>query len=111
MMEALLTSQEVQSAKNARKVAKGALSRVVNQLKKYLVLEPGVKYDFHTLDKYSIKVDVEKLATSLKTLQEANEKYGVAGTDSLRLKKASEDMFTQFEESVDEYCAEARKAN
>ena len=109
MMEALLTSQEVQSAKNARKVAKGALSRVVNQLKKYLVLEPGVKYDFHTLDKYSIKVDVEKLATSLKTLQEANEKYGVAGTDSLRLKKASEDMFTQFEESVDEYWAEARK--
>ena len=36
MMEALLISQELQSAKNARKVAKGAPTRVVVQFQRGL---------------------------------------------------------------------------
>ena len=108
-MEAFLTSQEVQAAKNARKTAKGALTRVANQLKKFLVLEPGKKYDFPVLDKYSIKADAEKLAVNLKYLQDANEKYCEVGKEALRLKKANEDIFSQFEQSVDDYWAESRK--
>ena len=73
-MEALLAAvKEVQEAKNARKVAKGSLTRIANQLKKNLVLEPGVKYDCQALDKFSIKTDAEKLAAILQTLQAANE--------------------------------------
>ena len=69
-MEALSESQEVIDAKNARKAVKGTLSRVVNQLKVNLVIQPGAKYDFSKLDKFSIKADAEKLQTRLQNLQE-----------------------------------------
>ena len=69
----------------------------------------GKKYDFPVLDKYSIKADAEKLAVNLKYLQDANEKYCEVGKEALRLKKANEDIFSQFEQSVDDYWAESRK--
>ena len=109
-MEALLAAvKEVQEAKNARKVAKGSLTRVANQLKKNLVLEPGVKYDCQALDKFSIKTDAEKLAANLQTLQTANEHYFTVSKNALIEKNADEEFFTLLEEQVDTYWTEARR--
>ena len=60
-MEALTDSNEVLSAKKVRTAAKGALTRVANQLKKVLVLKPGEKYDFLKLDKFSLEAYAENL--------------------------------------------------
>ena len=84
-MEALSESQEVIDAKNARKAVKGTLSRVVNQLKINLVIQPGAKYDFSKLDKFSIKADAEKLQTRLQNLQEKNDAYCKLGVDTCLL--------------------------
>jgi len=71
-MEVLDTSKEVQTAKDIRKLAKGVLTRKVNQLKKSLVLNPGEKYDFSKLDKFSIATDAEKIEADLTNLNEKN---------------------------------------
>ena len=74
-MEVLVTSQEVQAAKNIRKTTKGALTRIANQLKRDLVLEPGNKYDFAKLDKFSISADANRLEKKLEELYQQNEAY------------------------------------
>ena len=51
------------------------VSRVVNQPKINLVIQPGAKYDFSKLDKFSIKADAEKLQNRLQNLQEKNDAY------------------------------------
>ena len=108
-MEALSESQEVIDAKNARKAVKGTLSRVVNQLKINLVIQPGAKYDFSKLDKFSIKADAEKLQTRLQNLQEKNDAYCKIGVDTLLKAKVSEEIIEQFENEVDQYWIISRK--
>ena len=108
-MEALSESQEVIDAKNARKAVKGTLSRVVNQLKVNLVIQPGTKYDFSKLDKFSIKADAEKLQTRLQNLQEKNDAYCKIGVDTLLKAKVSEEIIEQFENEVDQYWIISRK--
>ena len=108
-MEALSESQEVIDAKNARKAVKGTLSRVVNQIKVNLVIQPGAKYDFSKLDKFSIKADAEKLQTRLQNLQEKNDAYCKIGVATLLKAKVSEEIIEQFENEVDQYWINSRK--
>ena len=82
-MEALKVSEDVIKAKSARKNAKGSLTRVANQLRKQLVLEPGEKYNFLQLDKFSIEEDAKKLQIKLSALQECNEAYSKIGLETL----------------------------
>ena len=91
-MEVLASSEEVQAAKKVRASAKGALTRVSNTLKKDLVLPLGEKYNFSSLDKYSIAVDAEKLETNLKALNESNNKYAEVAKGVLVNSKADESV-------------------
>ena len=84
-MEVLDTAENVQAAKDVRKTAKGAVTRKANQLKEYLKLESGQKYDFSKLDKYSIATDAEKLEANLQNLYEKPELYAKAAREVLLL--------------------------
>ena len=108
-MEALDTSDQVQAAKNIRKTLKGAVTKLANQLKRDLVLEPGQKYDFKKLDKFSIAADAVKLETKLKELNEQNDAYSTLCKDVLVKNKASEDTLLKLEEDIDEYWYQAKK--
>ena len=108
-MEVLTTSQEVQAAKNIRKTTKGALTRIANQLKKDLVLEPGNKYNFTKIDKFSISADADRLEKKLEELYQQNEAYVKVCKEVLIKNKASEDVLDKFEESNDSYYYEAKK--
>ena len=108
-MEVLASSEEVQAAKKVRASAKGALTRVSNTLKKDLVLPLGEKYNFSSLDKYSIAADAEKLETNLKALNESNNKYAEVAKGVLVNSKADESVILELEETVDNYWIEARK--
>ena len=102
-------SEDVIKAKSARKNAKGSLTRVANQLRKQLVLEPGEKYNFLQLDKFSIEEDAKKLQTKLSALQECNEAYSKIGLETLYKAKAADDVIVQFEDEVDSYWIDARQ--
>ena len=108
-MEALKVSEDVTKAKSARKSAKGSLTRVANQLKKQLVLEPGEKYNFLQLDKFSIEEDAKKLQIKLSALQECNEAYSKVGLETLYKAKVADEVITQFEDEVDSYWIDARQ--
>ena len=109
-MEALADStEEVQAAKKNRTVAKGALTRVANTLKKNLVLQAGEKYDFSTMDKYSIAADADKLEKSLHALNQSNEKYGEVAREVLVRNKATDAVMNVLEESIEQYWIDARK--
>ena len=82
-MEVLQNSKEVKEAKNARAAAKGALTRIDNELKKELIIESGAKYDFFKMDKYSIQTDTTKLKAKFAALQESIESYKKIGRDVL----------------------------
>ena len=102
-MEVLATSQEVQAAKNIRKTTKGALTRIVNQLKRDLVLEPGNKYDFAKIDKFSIAADADRLEKKLEELYQQNEAYVKVCKEVLIKNKASEEVLDKLEEDNDTY--------
>ena len=108
-MVVLDTSKEVQVAKDIRKHAKGVLTRKVNQLKKSLVLNPGEKYDFSKLDKFSIATDAEKLEADLTNLNEKNELYATAARDVLNKNKVSEEVLDSFEDTVETYWYDSKK--
>ena len=108
-MEALADSTEVQAAKKNRTVAKGALTRVANTLKKNLVLQAGEKYDFSSMDKYSIAADADKLEKNLHALNQSNEKYGEVAKEVLVKNKATDAVMNDLEESIEQYWIDARK--
>ena len=108
-MEALNVSEEVKSAKKARTAAKGALTRVANQLKKDLVLDVEGKYDFLKMDKFSIEEDAKKLQLKVETLENVNEAYVNAGLSVLSQNKVGDEIVAEFEDEAAIYWAEARK--
>ena len=108
-MEALNVSEEVKSAKKARTAAKGALTRVANQLKKDLVLDVEGKYDFLKMDKFSIEEDAKKLQLKLETQENVNEAYVNAGLSVLSQNKVGDEIVAEFEDEAAIYWAEARK--
>jgi len=107
-MEALADSTEVQAVKKNRTVAKGALTRVANTLKKNLVLQAGEKYYFSTMDKYSIAADADKLEKNLHALNKSNEKYGEVAREVLVRNKATDAVMNDLEESIEQYWIDAR---
>ena len=108
-MESLKDLEPVKTAKKARTTARSALTRVANQLKSNLVLNEGSKYDFSTLDKFSIKADADKLVTSLGNLQAANEAYlKVRQEELVKLVKETDEPFGKLEEESANYWLEAR---
>ena len=110
-METLKELETVKAAKKARTAAKSALTRVANQLKVSLVLkEDETKYDFAKLDKFSIKVDAEKLKSNLESLQNQNEAYGkVCKDELLKITDSNDEVFNQLDEETATYWSEARK--
>ena len=108
-MEALTDSNEVISAKKVRTAAKGALTRVANQLKKVLVLKPGEKYDFLKLDKFSLEADAEKLKKNLEALQNANDRYATVGRGLLEGKNVASSVLDNFDDTVEAYWTESRQ--
>ena len=109
-METLKELETVKAAKKARTAAKSALTRVANQLKVSLVLkDEETKYDFAKLDKFSIKVDAEKLKSNLESLQNLNEAYGKVCKDELLKINDNEEVFGQLDEELATYWSEARK--
>ena len=108
-MEALANSSEVQAAKTVRKAAKCALTRVANTLKKSLILETGKKYDFLSLDKYSVEADATKLEKNSNALNESNEHYANVAREFLIKNKAADSVLNELDDLVDKYWTEARK--
>ena len=110
-METLKELETVKAAKKARTAVKSALTRVANQLKVSLVLkDEETKYDFAKLDKFSIKVDAEKLKSNLESLQNQNEAYGkVCKDELLKITDSNDEVFNQLDEETATYWSEARK--
>ena len=109
-MDVLLdSSQEVKDAKKKRTFSKGVVTRMANQLKKDLELEPGGKYDFQKIDKFSIESDAEKLKVKLEELKVVHENYAEAGRKVLVEKSVEAEVLSQFEDELDTYWTESRK--
>ena len=99
-MEILSESSDVLVAQNNRKQAKCAVTKLANQLKVSLVLEPEKKFDFQKLDKYSIQIDAENLEHKLKALEDANQKYHSVSKACLESNGAKENVFDQLEDTL-----------